>query len=161
MADDLADQVRELRDREAIREILYTYVDRVDAGDIDAVAALFADDAVYDFMGTERQGRDRIGQRIRRALAQYAHTSHHLSNPLVVVDGDTARQSASLYAYHVRSEDESVWHLWGRYRQVLERRGDGWQIVRMELHAIDGFPNRSDEERALYKGHPDRRPVIA
>ena len=157
--DDLQRSVLDLQDREQIRSILYTYVDRVDAGDIGAVTNLFTADIRYDFMGTERVGRDRVGQRIRRALAQFDRTSHHVSNLLVTVDGDRASQSASLYAYHRYRESGAAWHFWGRYQQSLIRIDGGWQVSAMGLAGIDGDPVSSPQEQALYRGHPDRRSI--
>lgn len=90
---------------------LYTYLDRIDAGDLDAVGRLFAPDGVYDILGTEHHGPDTIVRTLRSALAAWERTSHHGSNPLVAVDGDTATVSASLYAYH--ASGETVWHFLG------------------------------------------------
>ncbi len=158
MTDNLETIVRALAAREAIRQTFHSYVDRVDAGDIDAVGALFTDDATYDFMGAERQGRDKITGRLRRALSDFTHTSHHVSNELIEVDADTARLSAGLYAYHARKPDGAAWHFWGRYEQSLVRVDEKWLITRMSLIGIDGSPMTTDE-RALFPGRPDRQDV--
>ncbi|GAA2890070.1 hypothetical protein GCM10010472_55710 [Pseudonocardia halophobica] len=135
---------------------LYTYLDRVDAGDVDAVGALFTEDGVYDILNTEHRGPADIVRYLRTALSAWERTSHHASNPLVDVAGDTARISASLYAYH--SAGEAVWHFWGRYTQRLVRRGDGWAIAHMALIGIASDP---PGDPAQFTGHPDRRPVEA
>jgi ketosteroid isomerase-like protein len=133
---------------------LYTYLDRIDAGDIDAVGRLFAPDGIYDILGTEHHGPDAIVRTLRSALSAWERTSHHGSNPLVEVDRDTATVSASLYAYHARGE--TVWHFWGRYTQRLTRTDDGWAIAHMALIGIASDP---PGDPALFTGHPDRRPV--
>lgn len=138
----------------AVLRPLYTYVDRVDAGDIDAVGALFLPDGVYDILGDEHRGPEPIVRVLRTALAEWERTSHHVSNPLVDVDGEAARVSASLYAYHAGGD--AVWHFWGRYTQHLVRRGDGWMIAHMALVGIASDPP-GDPDR--FRGHPDRRPV--
>lgn len=150
--------VHDLAAREAIRQTFYTYVDRVDAGDIESVGALFTDDATYDFMGNERQGRDKITGWLRRAVSDFKHTSHHVSNELIQVDGEEAQLSASLYAYHARKPDGAAWHFWGRYTQSLASIDGRWMITRMVLIGIDGSP-MSAADRALFPGRPDRRPV--
>ena len=135
---------------------LFTYLDRIDAGDVAAVGALFAPDGVYDILGTEHHGPDAIVRTLRSALSAWERTSHHGSNPLVDIDGDTAHVSASLYAYH--ASGENVWHFWGRYTQRLVRRADGWAIAHMALIGIASDP---PGDPALFTGHPDRRPVEA
>jgi uncharacterized protein (TIGR02246 family) len=158
MSDELESTVRDLAAREAIRQVFYTYVDRIDAGDIAAVEALFTSDATYDFMGNERQGRENIGRRLRRALSDFDRTSHHVSNALVEVTGDNASLSAGLYAYHVRKVGNEPWHFWGRYTQQLILVDGLWRIARMALIGIDGSP-MTDEERALFPGRPDRQQI--
>jgi ketosteroid isomerase-like protein len=158
MTADLEATVRDLAAREAVRQIFYNYVDRIDAGDLDAAGALFAPDATYDFMGIERQGVDKIIGRIRRALSDFDRTSHHVSNALVEIEGDRARLSASLYAYHSRRESGEAWHFWGRYTQRLTSTGGRWLITHMALIGIDGHPMAADE-RALFPGRPDRQPI--
>jgi uncharacterized protein (TIGR02246 family) len=158
MTPDLEILVHNLTAREAIRDVLYTYVDRIDAGDVDAVAELFTADATYDFMGNERQGRDNISRRLSRALADFDRTSHHVSNALVGVESGTATLSASLYAYHSRRSTREPWHFWGRYTQRLVLVDTRWLIEHMALIGIDGSP-MTDAERALFPGRPDRQPV--
>lgn len=135
-------------------QTLYRYVDRIDAGDLDAVGALFTADAVFDVLGTERRGPETIVSTLRTALSAWERTSHHVTNPLVDEDGQIAHVSAGLYAYHGRPG--AVWHFWGRYTQKLTRRGDGWGITRM---ALIGIASNPPGDPALFTGHPDRRTV--
>ena len=158
MTNELEATVRELAAREAIRQVFYTYVDRIDAGDIAAVEALFTVDATYDFMGNERQGRENIARRLRRALSDFDRTSHHVSNALIEVAGEAASLSAGLYAYHLRKVGTEPWHFWGRYTQDLVRIDGQWRIARMALIGIDGSP-MTDDERALFPGRPDRQRI--
>lgn len=155
---DLAAAVLRSQRSAAALDVLHTYVDRVDAGDIEAVGALFRPDATYDFMGNVSEGRDVIVVRLRQALSEFDRTSHHVSNALVGVDGDTASVSASLYAFHRRSQDGIAWHFWGRYKQRLVRRNVGWVIAHMQLIGIDAEP-LAPAERSLLPGRPDRRSV--
>lgn len=144
-----------MSDEYAALRPLHTYLDRVDAGDLEAVGALFSPDAVYDLLGTEMRGPQRIVHSLQKALSAWERTSHHSSNPLVDIDGRGARVSASLYAYHARPG--TVWHFWGRYTQELAWRDGGWVIARMALIGIAADP---PGDPALFTGHPDRRPVV-
>ena len=145
-------RVRDLERREAARTLLYTYADRIDAADFDAVGALFRPDASYDFMGRVRNGRDAIVARLRRALSEFDRTSHHVSNVLVRLDGDAVLVSAGVYAYHVR-DSGPAWHVWGRYRQRLIPEGQTLAIAEMQLAGIDASP-RDPGQRDLFARHP-------
>lgn len=154
----LAATIRVLQWRDSALTVLHRYVDRIDSGDVDAVAALFLPEATYDFMGSERQGRDRIAARLRRSLSEFDRTSHHVSNALVEVTGTKATVTASLYAYHLRKQTGEPWHFWGRYVQRLVRDEGRWAIEQMQLIGIDALP-LSARERGLFGGLPDRQPV--
>ena len=160
MPDDLV-ALRLLVVREAARTPLYTYVDRVDAGDLEAVGDLFCPDGTYDILGTEHRGPAAIVGALRTALVAFDRTSHHVSNPLIAIDDAGARLSASLYAYHAYRGTGDVWHFWGRYTQRLvprreERLDEGWAIAHMALVGIASDP---PGDPAAFTGHPDRRPV--
>jgi ketosteroid isomerase-like protein len=135
---------------------LYTYLDRLDAGDVDAVGDLFTEDAVYSILNIELHGPAEIVKAIKGELSKWERTSHHGTNPLVDVDGDTATVSAGIYAFH--QAGETFWKFYGRYTQKLVRRGDGWAITHMNLYGIASEP---DGDPAMYSGHPDRRPVVS
>lgn len=150
--------IADLVAREEIRSELYTYADRVDAGDIGAVGALFLDDGTYDILGTHCRGRDRIVARLSESLSQFERTSHHVSNPLIVLRGSAAHLSASLYAYHVRPDGTS-YEFWGRYLQDLSLGGAGWAIAHMTLMGIDARPIDPGRRRTHFVGRSDRRQV--
>lgn len=142
--------------RQTALDVAFRYVDRVDAADIDGVAALFDEDATVWLLGIERRGREAIGTHLRRALSTFDATSHHVTNPLVSVDGDQAEVSAGVYAWHLRSSGD-WWHFYGRYRFRLRRRDQGWSVTHLRLDGIGGGPDAHPAERDLYTGHPDRR----
>ena len=70
--------------RTRLKQIVDAYADAVSAADADAIAALFAEDAVrIDPVGSEpRQGRDAIRDAVRRALPGPPATLHFRPGPL-------------------------------------------------------------------------------
>lgn len=146
-----------LVDRDAALQVLHRYVDRVDALDLEGLRELFVDDATAELFGLVREGGDAIVRHLGRALGTFGATSHHVTNPIVTVDGDGASISASVYAWHLRPSSE-WWHVWGRYVVEMRRTGAGWRIHHLGLVGIGGGPDGDPAERSLYTGHPDRAP---
>ena len=81
-------------EKNAIREVLATYCFRLDAGDMDAMAALFVPDGVWetDFgKGTGRAGIAEHGRSLRAHGPEKRPRAVHLcTNIVVTLHGDTA-----------------------------------------------------------------------
>lgn len=144
-----------LLDRQAVVDVIHRYADRVDALDIDAVTALFHEDASVWLLGCQRNGAAAIDRHLRRALGTFEATSHHVTNALVAIDGDRAEVSAGIYAWHARRSGDA-WHFYGRYTFRLIRTA-AWRITHLRLDGIGGGPDADPAERSFYTGHPDRR----
>lgn len=160
-------ELNRLLDERAIERLFAAYFDRVDAADPDGAAALFAPDAQVEIMtGKALVGRERFGRALGRVLAQYERTSHHTSNIVVDLDGETAHAVAYVYAYHRLRETGQPWHLWARVVDRLARtaeRGEGdplrgWEITEHVLHGVDSDPRWEAVDDAWYRGHPGRAP---
>lgn len=152
-------RIQRLVDQHEVAQVFVRYFDRVDADDAAGAAQLFAPDARVEIMtGKVYAGREAYGRALDRVLAQYERTSHHVSNTVVHVDGDTAEASAYVYAYHRLRETGEPWHLWARIVDRLERQPDGgWLIVEHVLHGVDSEPRWERIDPAWYRGHPGRR----
>jgi ketosteroid isomerase-like protein len=125
---------------EAITKLLYTYAERIDAGDFDGVADLFAR-ATLTFEGYDDaiKGRDAIASLYARSTRRYEdgtpRTKHVMTNVFVDVadDGNTA---ASRSYFTVLQSVPGAFALQpviaGRYRHTY-RRDDSWHVVTMHV----------------------------
>ena len=80
-------------EKNAIREVLGTYCFRLDAGDMDGMAALFTPDGVWetDFgKGTERAGIAEHGRSLRTHGTAQPRAVHLCTNIVIDLHGDTA-----------------------------------------------------------------------
>jgi uncharacterized protein (TIGR02246 family) len=84
-----------LEDAEAIRNLKAHYAALCDQQyDADRIAALFAEDAVWDSPGLGRfEGREAIRNFFRGASAIFSFAIHYSLNGRIEVDGDMARAS--------------------------------------------------------------------
>jgi uncharacterized protein (TIGR02246 family) len=128
-----------LIDRQAIAGLIQAYCHHFDRNEPDAVAALFAADAVVDY-GPETP--DLVGvDAIRTAVAAglttiFAATSHHVSNfDIRLVTPDTATSICYLYAWHRYRRGAPDGELWAQYHHDLVRQPEGWRISRLVLKA--------------------------
>ncbi|MNG00245.1 hypothetical protein D3C84_831740 [compost metagenome] len=100
---------------------------------------MFAADAVaaYQDIGEFRGPAAIIGL-IDSVIARCATTQHLLSNVQVDIRGQRATASSYLQAIYVGTGVHAgeLQTLWGEYRDELEKRPEGWRIVRRELRTL-------------------------
>lgn len=126
-------------DRFAVVEALYRFCTGIDRRDWTLFASAIADNVVSDFgpasakAGFEYpviEGRQNLISALSGSLGPF-DTTHSVSNPLVTLDGDTARLDALVEAQHVLISDPARHYLMkNRYDVALARRGEAWVITR-------------------------------
>lgn len=134
MAEDsgLPGGLRELVEREAIRDVLARYCRAVDRLDADLLRSVYHPDAFDDhgpFKGTRD---DLIAWVIPFLRAEYETTNHHLTTQIIDIDGDVAQ----VESYGIVVQDKivdgerlrSTAH--ARYVDRMEKRDGEWRIAR-------------------------------
>ena len=129
-ADDIAANVRWLRDRELIRELPQRYAYGIDTMDFDVVRSVFHPDCQVS--GTlESDSLEPYLEGIEEGLEQWEATLHLMGNQYVRVDGDRGSVETWAVAYHMEADgsplDDLVLGL--RYQDQVVRDGDGWKII--------------------------------
>ncbi len=117
-------------DRDAIRDLLAHYTYNGDRGRLDEMTACFADDGVLEYPGHAPQGPAAI----RAALSSGARdprltfVRHHITNPLIRVDGDSASARSYFTVHSNFGPDHS-----GTYDDRLVRTAEGWRFARRRV----------------------------
>jgi uncharacterized protein (TIGR02246 family) len=137
----IAERLRALEDREAIRDLIARYGPLADAGDAEAVAALWSEDGSYAVGGMgEACGRAAIAALIsgpvhRSLLADGC--AHVLTSPVIDLDGDSA--IARCHSVVFRHEAGEWIPIRASANRWLLRRGpEGWRVLRRENALLDG-----------------------
>jgi hypothetical protein len=145
-----------MSDRDQILDVLYAYATHLDRGTTDGLGTeVFAADAVIDLGYGAWEGRDRIVREYSAEIEQFGGTAHVLTNARIDVDGDTAKSSVYVTAWHWPKEQdpenphpEADFVTVGAYLDRLERRPEGWRIVHRRFRrlgptaiAIGRFPD--------------------
>jgi ketosteroid isomerase-like protein len=127
-------------DAEAVRALVMAYAERLDAGDLEGVAALLADAVVRPAAsGRALVGRDAV-RRLYAPVIRYEdgtpRTKHVLSNLEVVVDPEagTARSRCVFTVLQARPSAGLGPVLSGRYRDRFERVDGRWRFVERVIH---------------------------
>ncbi len=139
--------LQELSDREDIRELRLDYTHHFDGGDLEALLALYTDDAVCEFGGFGVwNGKEEMRRGWAPYLTGHDHTAtpfprgrHVVTNPKLSVDGDEASGSWYLtdISYIDRPSGQVREHpvvLYGTYEDTYRRVDGTWKITRTVLH---------------------------
>lgn len=151
MSPEIERRLRVLEDRAAIGELIARYGPAADAGDAEAVSALWATDGTYRFDDTEL---DADGIRSLTDLPSHRDymrrgCAHFLSAPRIEIDGDRA-VAVTHSVVLVRAGECWVAERVSANRWEFTRTGDGWRVQDRRNRLLDG----SAEARAVLGGAP-------
>lgn len=140
---ELEARLRRLEDERAIERMVASYGPLVDAGEADAVAAMWTPDGVYDVENWLMRGRDDVAAMVRSPGHQDLITTgcvHFLSPAVITVHGDEAVavcESTLLLrratTYQPIRAGVSHFHLTRSTESPY-----GWQIVKRVTRLLDG-----------------------
>lgn len=134
-----------MHDYNAILNLLYTYADRVDSGDLDGAAALFTHARVKS-RGLPGDGTtDAAGLREiwEQFIAIYPdgtpRTKHVITNPIVEIDDSGTRATCRSYYTVVQQTDDYPLQVvcCGRYHDELEKVDGAWRYSFRDYSLLD------------------------
>src|SRR6478735_8698134 len=145
-----AAKLKELEDREAIRQVFVDYARFLDSANYDGYTSLFARDAVFrDAKGRETIGAQmaQYGERVAlaRTEGRFTEAVHVMNNHDITIDGDHAK-AVVMWSYLCIDPDKMpVLMQMGRYNDELVREDGAWKI---SVHSIDRIMGRGQLEAA-------------
>ena len=123
----------------AIVTLKARYCRCLDTKDWAGYAAVFAQDAVLDTTaagGQRVEGRDAVLAYVRLSISADTITTHHVHNPEIETDGDTA---TAIWAM----QDRNIWPNgrqllgFGHYHERYVRQGGEWRIALSRLTRLN------------------------
>lgn len=127
----LEDELCELRDREAIRDVLYRYCRAADRLDAELMQSCYHEDARDTHHFFNGGGRDFADYVIGEVLPRAVMSEHVVSNPIIELDGDRAFSECRWNVLHrLPFRDGTLLDqlIHGRYLDIFERRDGVWRI---------------------------------
>lgn len=134
-----------MHDYNAILNLLYTYAERIDSGDLDGAAALFTHARVKS-RGLAGDGTtDAAGLREiwEQFIAIYPdgtpRTKHVITNPIVEIDDSGTRATCRSYYTVVQQTDDYPLQVvcCGRYHDELEKVDGTWRYSYRDYSLLD------------------------
>ena len=119
----------------AIQATIQRYGQAVDSLRFELFDDTFSADAELDYRaaGGPCGSRDAIRDWLASSRATLVQWQHHLSPPMIELDGESARARTDVYTPNVYRDAAGrvrVLHTGGRYHDELARTPRGWRIVR-------------------------------
>jgi len=136
-------RIRRLEDIEALKQLKARYAAYCDdAYDADRLAPLFTEDAIWDGGTMGRyEGRKAIHAFFSSADQVVPFAIHHVTNPILGIDGD--RATGRWYLWQPCTFAQGNQGLWmaGRYDDVYRREGEVWRFehVTVELRMLSPY----------------------
>ena len=126
---------------EAITKLIYTYAERIDAGDFAGVAEVFADATLtFEGFGDAVTGRDAIAALYTRTTRRYEdgtpRTKHVMTNVMVDVADDGETASSRSYFTVLQAVPGALALqpvIAGRYRHTYARVDGRWRVTTMHI----------------------------
>jgi hypothetical protein len=141
MSDALEQRLRRLEDLEAIRHLTAQYAHIVDKGyngkgklNGEALRPIFTKDATWTNAAfrAQAEGIDNIIVLLEKSTEAFAFAMHSFTNPVIEVDGDTAKATWLLWvAVNMGAGGNEVFQ---SEDLVYERTAEGWRIKTLDLH---------------------------
>lgn len=127
-----SDTIRRLADKQAIRDLIYTYCRAVDRLDVPLGHSIWHEDGYADYGADYYQGPGRgvIDLICQHHLGLLSH-SHQVTNILVELQGNLAGSEAYVSGTMRMERDgkQMIMGVWGRYLDRWERRDGRWGLL--------------------------------
>ena len=126
------DQVQWVVDLETIKMLMSKYCHGIDKQNEELFMSIWSDDADYVLPRGEGHGIEGVRALVRKVWTQVPRCHHHITNPIIDIDGDTA--TARTDVFYFRLTDDGVNQLLsGGYDLEFVRQHGDWKIRRMEF----------------------------
>ncbi len=137
----LTTRIRRLEDRQELADLIARYGPAVDDRDASAIAALFAEDSVFDTVAGVMRGRDQVVAYYLERLAQFGASFHYPHSQTVEFESeDRARGLVTAHA-EMASGSEAFWVAL-RYHDEYVREGGRWCFAVRRVQQLYALPLR-------------------
>ncbi|WP_235736563.1 nuclear transport factor 2 family protein [Nocardioides alcanivorans] len=156
--DEILARLQRVEDELEITRKVASYGPLVDSGSADEVAAIWAEDGIYDvdelYMGTRAEIHAMVRSDDHQGLI-HRGSAHFLGPAAVTVNGDTAVAVCESILV-VRHKERFIPARAGIHHWEFARTAEGWQCTRRTSRLLDG--NADGHALAHAGGRGDQRP---
>ena len=126
----LEKEMTELRDREAIRDVIHRYCHAVDRCDLEELKGCYHPDG-YDDHGFYAGNAHEFAAYVIPVLEQVDSSMHSITNTRIKIDGTKAACASQWSVIHRLKHEAGFADFWhqGRYLDIFEKRDEEWKIL--------------------------------
>ena len=138
-------ELRELKDREAIREVVHRYCQAVDRCDLELLISCYHPDSYDDHGFFAGNGHD-FARFVIPVLQQIDSSVHSITNSRIELSGDRAYCASQWSVVHrLKRKGKYTDFLHdGRYLDIFEKRDGEWKILHRALSQSCNDPQKAD-----------------
>jgi uncharacterized protein (TIGR02246 family) len=132
---DLEARITRLEDLEAIKQLKARYCEICDDDhNPDRITSLFTEDGVWEAKGIgEAKGHEEIRALFQRFQKMIRFSQHMTMNPVIEVDGDTARGTWYFFGpFTMEKDNQAMWQAC-RYHEVYRKVEGTWLFERLSV----------------------------
>lgn len=131
----MSEEIKNVAADLAIRKLSGRYCDAIHRRDSETWASLWAEDAIWDFMGQSIEGRTNILATWEGAMAGFPVVYHVSHGAVINVDGDSANCRWYINEEIVDASGAPLRFV-GIYNDICTRHGDEWLFQRRRFDPI-------------------------
>ena len=130
-------KLQQLLDKQEMTELMYKFARALDRVDGELMKSTYWEDAIEEHQDPifpdlffYNDNAHKFVEPAMEGFKALKSTQHRISNPLIEIDGDSAKGECYVWAYHVHEEDgvDKEGILGGRHHFHFERRDGVWKI---------------------------------
>ena len=133
---DLEERIRRVVDADEIRSLMSKYCHGIDKKDESLFMSIWAEDGRYDLPRGQASGIDGIRQLLHKVWREVQKCHHHITNPLIEIDGDRALARADVI-YYRQTDDGTLQLLSGTYAFSFARIAGEWKTTSLKFASFD------------------------
>ncbi|MFT3660995.1 MAG: nuclear transport factor 2 family protein [Gordonia sp. (in: high G+C Gram-positive bacteria)] len=118
-----------------IKQLMSKYCRGIDRHDEELFMSIWSDDAEYILPRGEGTGIDGVRDLVRKVWTQVARCHHHITNPIIETDGDTASATTDVFYFRLTADGVNCL-LSGGYSFEFVRVDGDWKVRRLEFHSF-------------------------
>lgn len=136
ISDELLAKTQQLIDKQEIESLMAKYCHGIDKRQEALFMSIWAEDSVYELPRGEASGIEEIRQLVHKVWREVPKCHHHITNPLIELDGETAKATTDVF-YYRQSDDGVLQLLSGVYSFAFRKVSGAWKATHLKFSSFE------------------------
>lgn len=136
VSDEFKSRLQLLIDKEEIKDLMSKYCHGIDKKEEDLFMSIWAEDGVYELPRGQASGIEEVRELVRRVWREVPKCHHHITNPLIEVEGETAKARTDVI-YYRHNADGFLQLLSGSYLFDFQKTSGQWKTRHLKFVSFE------------------------